>query len=88
MTKGKFEVIPGDFGGDPEVEDAFKEALRRMFKATKGKMRAFAVVVVEKDGNVGTAYEIGGELYALLGGISVLKHKIIDGVVEEEDEEE
>jgi len=84
---GKFKVLPGGFGNDPDVQKAFTEALRSFFKDTKGNMKAFAIVVINGDNVVGSAYDCGDVYHTLLGGISSLENRVLNEETEGNEEE-
>lgn len=75
----RVHVLPGSpvpgYEPVPEVVEHLEELLAQ---AKRGEVRALAVVSVEPDGGVNSRSTTQGHFWKLLGGLTVLQHRMIN----------
>ncbi len=72
----KVTLLHGEGGGDPRVEKLFYEKIEEAKTLLDGKIRAFAVVLVDGDGGVISLANQGNCRYTLIGGLETLKFRM------------
>lgn len=72
------KVVPIQLADDPHMEGVYKalDAMRERVGPERGV--AVALIMVSRDGAVSTNYQADANRVALIGGLEVLKHRIME----------
>lgn len=84
--ENKFNVIKGSFTqGDPDVIQSFKNAYEFMINKFGDNLCSFVIICTQGSEKVSHYYNSGETPHMLIGGLNVVKSRLIDEIKDELD---